>query len=201
MIAQMNYCRTRIYQISADCEIYSLYTKSDIYEKLVCTIGTENFIWYIRLSDKSEFYCPRKRGIRMFECEKELQNILTSLECELRSNIQLCIYRNQNYYVWGRQLSSMIQFNANEKWKTVSIFWRRRSPLANEQHFIGMEQTMWIYTQHQDATFLLKRTKGSTFKSGPKELECDSNKLCMKSRKRNTWSLKHVILLVTTNAE
>ena len=84
------YIRTRIYQISADCEIHPIYLKSDIMEEiawrlpgrwpdvgrrstvarwtrhraapayapiwpdLTCTVGTENCIRYIRLSDISE---------------------------------------------------------------------------------------------------------------------------------------------------
>ena len=59
----MYYCRSRIYRISADCEIYPTYPKSDIRENYCFALsGAKNFIRYIRLSyinesDISEFYC------------------------------------------------------------------------------------------------------------------------------------------------
>ena len=61
-----NQCsRTRIYRISADCDIYPIYTS----EILFCTVRTENFIRYIQLSDITEsdtfeFYCILNRCIQ-----------------------------------------------------------------------------------------------------------------------------------------
>ena len=88
-VSDMKYSRTGIYRISADCDIYHIYLKSDISRELPLfrTKGTENFMRYIWLSDITEshiyeFYCIAKTLWNIPVIFKNLANEHIKLQME-----------------------------------------------------------------------------------------------------------------------